>query len=204
LKLERIVAATPFYESEHRVHVDQQRLQTAEAHHMELVSECEDLDQIMDVAKNRLEIISKTKRETHLPEMPHNAHTDACLRLKHDADCAASAHLQLDSAKVVCERLTNELRLAESEHNQLIQNLQCLSPCKYESIRVCRPYFTAKLKHEVKIQKEMITINALRTELQEILDRTGAVAPDVRLSLTDFEVPSLDANSAPMDESVLD
>merc|ERR1712232_1000345 len=111
--------------------------------------------------------------------MPQNMHTDACLNLKAQSDRAAAAELQRDSARAESQQAKVDLEQAEEVFDQLRQRaIGSRTPSAFSSLTKCQPYFEAKWQHEAKILDEINEMTALRQRLADLVERTGANAPD--------------------------
>merc|ERR1712176_1060917 len=109
--------------------------------------------------------------------------------LKEHSDRAATAELQRDSALAESQQAKVDLEEAEKAFAEISQQGSC-TPSAFSSVARCQQFFEAKWEHEAKILKEINEMSLLRQRIADIVDRTGAIAPDVSMSLADFDGPS--------------
>merc|ERR1712137_721392 len=89
----------PLFEAELQLRSAQTSFDNAQARYMQAVSNLDDLTQIVCVTKSKLEILMQTCRDAERPELPENAHAEACTVLKDAVDRSADAALEKDAAE---------------------------------------------------------------------------------------------------------
>lgn len=204
LGLSTLAREAPRFEAEHRHCLAEQRTAEAEAHWRQLCSEQEDLEEILDTLRTRLEVLERTSQEHS------GTHRDTLSQLEEQSRLAAATRSRRDAAAYEHQRLilevhslhdaaaaASDVNVGRSSSYGRLTPLICVAASaaagaaslaataagRSRSKLSCRPYFEAKWRHENHVMGQVKKINALRAELAAL----HVDVPFLSGSTADFE-----------------